>query len=98
VLDGKHGRESIEVQGPIVVDEMAYAHALALRGIGIALLPSTLARSSVVRGELVHILPALQQKGGAVYLVHPTTRSLPRRVALLRDHLVETLRPLFANC
>jgi hypothetical protein len=32
-----------------------------------------------------------------VYLVHPTTRSLPRRVALLSDHLNESIRPLFAD-
>lgn len=96
-LDGARGRESVEVHGPLAVDEMAYALALAVCGAGIALLPTNLAKPSLERGELIRVLPKLQQKGGAIYLVHPATRHLPRRVALLRDHLYAALRPLFAD-
>jgi DNA-binding transcriptional LysR family regulator len=92
-LDGPRGRKSVDVHGQFVVDDMAYARALAERGLGIALIPMLLGDQGVARGQLVRILPALQQRGGAVYLVHPATRHLPRRVALLRDHLYDALRP-----
>lgn len=97
-LDGPRGRKSVEVHGAFVVDDLAYARALAERGMGIALVPVMLGEVGVARGLLVRVLPALQQRGGAVYLVHPATRRLPRRVALLRDHLYEALRPRFSTC
>lgn len=97
-LDGPRGRASIEVHGPVIVDGMGYAAALARRGVGITLLPQGFAQPLVAEGELVRVLPSLQQKGAAIYLVHPAARHLPRRVALLRDHLYEALRPRFAAC
>lgn len=96
-LEGKRGRETVEVHGALDVDEMLYALHLARCGAGIALLPIVLTRAAVDHGELVRVLPAYRQEGSAVYLVHPADRPLPRRVALLRDHLYDALRPKFAS-
>ncbi|HEY6878328.1 MAG TPA: LysR family transcriptional regulator [Polyangiales bacterium] len=97
-LVGKRGPESVEVRGPINVDDLAYACQLALRGVGIALIPMMVGAPAVMRGELARVLPSLQSPGTAAYLVHPASAHLPRRVALLRDHLYAALKPSFTAC
>lgn len=52
----------------------------ALRGLGIALLPSTLVASHLMRGELVAILPGVLRTEGAVSLVMLERKLLPRAV------------------
>ncbi len=49
----------------------------ALRGLGIALLPSTLAANSLTRGELVTILPGVLRTEGTVSLVTVERKLLP---------------------
>ncbi|HEX5661220.1 MAG TPA: LysR family transcriptional regulator [Polyangiales bacterium] len=97
-LSGKRGHESVEVSGPINVDDLGAACQLALRGVGIAFLPTTFGQRGVSEGKLVRVLPSMQAEGGAVYLVHPATPHLPRRVALLRDHLYASIKPMFEAC
>jgi DNA-binding transcriptional LysR family regulator len=97
-LEGKRGKESVEVQGRINVDELAAVCQLALRGVGIGLMPVMFGQRWVLKGELVRVLPSLQTLGEAVYLVHPASPHLPRRVALLRDHLYQSLKPMFEAC
>jgi DNA-binding transcriptional LysR family regulator len=97
-LEGKRGKASVEVRGPINVDELGAAGALVTRGVGIGLLPVMFGHLGVLRDELVRVLPALQTSGAAVYLVHPASLHLPRRVALLRDHLYTAIKPTFEAC
>jgi DNA-binding transcriptional LysR family regulator len=94
-LTGKRGVESVQVAGAINVDELTYLVHLAREGVGIAMLPELAAEEALREGKLVRVLPSYRQHGSAVYLVHPATPHLPRRVALLRDHLFEPLRTLF---
>jgi DNA-binding transcriptional LysR family regulator len=97
-LEGKRGKESVEVHGRINVDELAAVILFARRGAGIGFFPVTFGQRLVAKGELVRVLPSMQTAGEAVYLVHPTSAHLPRRVALLRDHLYAALRPVFETC
>ncbi len=97
-LEGKRGKESVEVRGPINVDDLGSACQLVVRGVGIGLIPTMFAHREFSGGTLVRVLPSLQADGAAVYLVHPRTPHLPRRVALLRDHLYTSLKPMFEAC
>lgn len=85
-------RASVEVRGRIATDDMSFARAAVLAGAGIGLLPGFLAARSVVAGELVRVLPRYcAPREGALYLVHASGRHLPRKIAVLRDFLVEWL-------
>lgn len=90
--------ESVEVGGPISADELSILVQLVKRGAGIALLPQLACEEALQAGELVRVLPAYQQQGNALYLVHPASRRLPRRVAVLSDFLYEAIRARFAQC
>ena len=91
-LERRGKGESVTVHGPIAVDDLAFAVHLARLGIGITLAPSTFVLEPIASGELVRVLPQYEQETAALYIVHLKNRKLPRRVALLRDHLVERLR------
>jgi DNA-binding transcriptional LysR family regulator len=71
---------------------MAFIEVALELGLGIGLLPKTLARLPVQEGRLEAVLPDHGSGGGAIYLVHPAMRHLPRRVVLLRDALFSALR------
>ena len=94
-LEGPGGEtSSVEVHGRINVDEMLFVRQAVGVGLGIGLLPTIV----VGRGERVEalnpverVLPELSQGGGEVTIVTPSGHRRPRRVALLRDFLVEQL-------
>lgn len=92
-LSGPRGIESVEVHGPVNVDDFGTARNLALAGIGIGLFPTVGAHT----GSLERVLPGHVVRGAAVYVVSPPLRHMPVRVALLRDHLVRELTTLFAD-
>ncbi len=98
ILTGKRGEESVQVHGPLNVDDVPYAFNFCCEGRGIALLPELLAEPAIREGKLVRVLPNYQQQGIVLYLVHPASRRLPRRVTLLRDFLFEALRTHIHRC
>jgi DNA-binding transcriptional LysR family regulator len=87
-LQGPRGVQSVEMNGPIVVNELSFAVEAAIAGMGITLAPSVTASPSVHAGKLQRVLPGHEIPGAAMWLVYPAGRHLPQRVALLRDHLV----------
>lgn len=97
-LHGKRGRDTVEVTGPVASDHLGAICQLVSFGAGIGLIPRMVGDRGVAEGKLVRLLPALQAEGSAVFLVHALTPYLPRRVALLRDHLYASLRPMFEAC
>lgn len=93
ILEGAGGQVSVEVAGPVGADDLVFLRVAALAGGGIALLPAFLCAADVAAGRLVHVLPGYARTGDALYLVHPPGEQLPRRVALFRDFLIESLPP-----
>jgi DNA-binding transcriptional LysR family regulator len=87
-LTGPDGEESVEVTGPLSVNEMRFIWNAAEAGMGIALLPAIPGFSDA----LVRILPKYHLAGQALYVVVPSARHEPARVALLRETLVRELR------
>jgi len=93
-LESPRGEESVEVQGPISADEMSFLFHAAAVGLGIAILPVSIAKPGVDGGRIERVLPDYGVRGGSIYLVHPAMKHLPRRVQLLRDFLMTELKGL----
>lgn len=96
-LTRKDKAESVEVSGPVSVDELSFVLPLAVAGLGIALMPAMMTDRARRAGSLVPVLAQYQQHGAALHLVHPAARHLPHRVALFRDFLYDELRAQFAG-
>lgn len=90
-LSGPKGDESVEVTGPVGVDDFAFVRGAVVSGVGIGLLPTFLCRASVGGDELTRVLPGHVLAGSQLHLVYPSSRYLPHRVAVLRDYLLEHL-------
>ncbi|WP_437757157.1 LysR family transcriptional regulator [Sorangium sp. So ce1389] len=90
-LQGPAGDETVEVEGPVAVDDLSFVRRALLAGVGIGLLPGFLCARDVARGRLVRVLPSHVSTGAPVNLVYPSARYLPHRVAAFRDFLVEAL-------
>lgn len=73
----------------IEVDEMLFVREAIKLGLGIGILPHTLAQPDVVEGRIVRVLPRQVSVRGALYLIHPPGRHVPRRLALFREHFLE---------
>lgn len=83
--------KSVEVSGTLIADDMAFCRSAAEAGAGIALLPVHTASEAISTGKLDFVLPQWRPHESAIYVVLPTARHVPTRVALLRDFLVEQL-------
>jgi DNA-binding transcriptional LysR family regulator len=84
------GVERVDVKGRLVGDHMQLVAGAAIAGLGIALLPSFVAEPAVEEGLLSPVLPSFGMDA-PLYVLSHDGRHLPRRVALLRDHLVHAL-------
>lgn len=89
-LTGPKGNEHVDVHGRMVGDHLQFTIDAAIAGLGIAMLPSWVGDPLVADGKLVAILPKFYTTSALHVLTHPG-RHLPRRVALLRDFLVDQL-------
>jgi DNA-binding transcriptional LysR family regulator len=89
-LTGPRGDEPVDVHGRVVGDHLQFQIDAALAGSGIALLPTWVAAPHVAAGKLVAVLPKFSMVTALHVLTHGG-RHLPRRVALLRDFLFESL-------
>ncbi|WP_437999368.1 LysR family transcriptional regulator [Sorangium sp. So ce185] len=94
-LTGPAGEETVEVEGPLAVDELSFARRAVLAGVGVGLLPMILCGREVARGRLVRVLPSHMASDAPLHLVYPSARYLPHRVAVFRDFLVESLTRRF---
>ncbi|HEY2511640.1 MAG TPA: LysR family transcriptional regulator [Polyangiaceae bacterium] len=70
-------------------DDVAFVSQAVLAGVGLGLVPTFLVREQLTAGTVVRVLPRVTARVGALHLVYPPTRHLPRKVSALRDFLVE---------
>lgn len=96
-LEGPDGEpSSVEVRGPVNVDEMLFVRQAVGVGLGIGLLPTiVIATCNRVQAlePVERILPEYSVGGADVAVVTPSGPKRPRRVTILRDFLVERLAP-----
>jgi DNA-binding transcriptional LysR family regulator len=74
-------------------NELDLLRCMLRAGGGIGPLTATHAAADLAQGTLVRILPEWSHGFGALYVVYPAARHVPRKVAALRDFLVEALSP-----
>jgi DNA-binding transcriptional LysR family regulator len=94
-LSGPDGVE-VDVQHTprLVTDDLSMLLTGALEGIGIALLPRTLARRYVLDGSLIEVLPDMKTTPGIVHLVFASRRGLVPAVRSLIEALAAGFRLL----
>jgi len=97
-LQGGGDAVTVEVNGRLVADDFFFIREAAIAGAGLALLPSFLAEREVTAGRLVRVLPKLEAKTGAMWVVTPGGQ-LPKRTVAFRDFAIEWMQahPLFTQ-
>jgi DNA-binding transcriptional LysR family regulator len=90
-LKGPAGEEVVEVEGALVADDMGFCLQATEAGAGMALLPIHTAQEALRAGRIEQVLPAYSYGGASLFVVLPTSRYVPARVALVRDFLVDAL-------
>jgi DNA-binding transcriptional LysR family regulator len=73
--------------------EMQLLHAVAMTGLGIALLPAYLCVEDLRARRLERILPEWSAPSVPVHVVYPTTRHLSPKVKTFLDHLHARMTP-----
>jgi DNA-binding transcriptional LysR family regulator len=86
-LIGPDGPVTIDVHAHVRGDHAGFVMEAAVAGLGIALLPALPAGFYVHHGSLVPVLSEYRASS-PLQLLTPATRLMPRRTALLRDHLM----------
>jgi DNA-binding transcriptional LysR family regulator len=103
-LRGPRGEETVAIQGPLVVHDMAFGADAVAAGVGIGLITEAyfgFAHRGGLRRprrDLRRVLPDHYVTGSEITLLSPPVAYEPTRVALLRDFLAERLRPLLQAC
>lgn len=83
---------TVKVSGSIKSNGVLVLRGSALAGAGIAMLPNYCVVEDIVAGRLVRVLPDFESPIDEIFLLFPYRRSIPKRVRLFIDFLVEKLR------
>jgi len=84
----KAGGGKISVEGSFVSNDITLLMDAAVRGLGIALLPTLLVGALLERGALVRVLPELIHADTRVAVVYPEKELMPPQVRAFIDALV----------
>ncbi len=76
-LQGLKRPVTIPVRSKIVLSDILLAHAFAVQGMGIALLPSYICATDVAGGKLIRVLPEWRSTLAPVHLVYPAQKFVP---------------------
>ena len=90
-LEGPQGPEQVEVTGSFSANTAQAQLKAAVAGLGIALLPMTIATQNLRAGTLCEVLPHYRQSNGGLYVVYPSRKQVPRGVTAFVDAVVQRL-------
>ncbi len=91
-LTGPDGvEEEVQITGRFSGNTAQALRKATLAGLGIALLPPTMARSDVLAGLLVPVLPQYQRASQGLNVVYPSRRNLPLAVSAFIQLVIEKL-------
>jgi DNA-binding transcriptional LysR family regulator len=93
MLTGPDGREQVvAVRGPLRSNNLSAVLAGAREGLGIAVLPSYVARESLADGSVRPILERLALPTQEIHAVFPSPRLVPGKVNSFIEHLREAMQ------
>lgn len=78
----------VPIESQFVTNDMLLLEEMAVRGLGIALLPMLMLTPLLERGDLLHVLPDLIREDVRVALVYPEKEFLPPQVRAFIDAVV----------
>jgi DNA-binding transcriptional LysR family regulator len=91
-LAGPNGvEEEVLVAGRFSGNTAQALHKATLAGLGVALLPPTMARLDVQAGLLVPVLPQYRRTSGGMSVLYPSRQHLPRAVSAFIGLVIEKL-------
>ena len=90
-LVGPDGEEEVQVAGRFSGNTAQALRKATVAGLGIALLPPTMARLDVQAGRLVPVLPQYQRTGYGLSVLYPSRRHLPLAVSAFIALVIEKL-------
>jgi DNA-binding transcriptional LysR family regulator len=86
--------EEVQVSGRFAANSVQDLRKAALAGLGIALLPSGMARADLQAGLLVPVLPDYRRMSQGLSVLYPSRRHLPLAVTVFIDWMIEKMRAL----
>ena len=91
-LAGPDGaEEEVQVAGRFTGNTAQALRKAALAGLGVALLPPTMARLDLEAGRLVRVLPQYQRTGQGLSVLYPSRKHLPLAVSAFIGMVMEKL-------
>ena len=91
LLRGPRARVRLSIRPRIVANQMTSLIQMAVRGAGVALVPSFLCRSELASGQLARVLPRWSRPGMAVSIASPIPSSASARQKVVIDHLAAAI-------
>jgi DNA-binding transcriptional LysR family regulator len=85
----------VELKPQLSCNDFIVLTEAAVRGRGIALLPSIATHEQLRRGQLVQVLPQWQSPEGIVHCIYPSRRGMMPAVRALLDFLSERLPAMY---
>ncbi|PTL81882.1 LysR family transcriptional regulator [Vitiosangium sp. GDMCC 1.1324] len=92
LLAGPGSTADVDARPRITCNDMFFVREALKAGAGIGAIPSFMADAEVAAGTLVRVMPNWVGQTGAVYLVHPGRKHVPRKVTAFSELLAELLR------
>ncbi len=87
-LSGPAGEREVTMNVSLVLNDFGSLIAAVEAGVGLAIIPAMLSAVSEGHGRIQHILPDwVAPASGAVWLVYPSRRHLPAKVAVFADFM-----------
>jgi DNA-binding transcriptional LysR family regulator len=83
---------SIDADGPLRSNNAFVLLRACREGLGISLLPETVAGEDLRRGELRRVLPGWVSAEEGIYAVYPSARFIPAKVRAFVDFVAAELR------
>ncbi len=95
--NGEGKEREITVAPRLCCNDFIVLTEAAVRGRGIALLPSVATQAELRRGELVPVLPDWRSPEGIVHCIYPSRRGMIPAVRAFLDFLFERLAPRYES-
>lgn len=89
---GPRGEVTVEVHGPLQLNNSVALAQAAVAGTGILLAPDFVVDEDLAAGRLVRVLPRYEPSGYTMFAVSPPTRFVTPKARAFIDFLVERLR------